>query len=120
MAVEKVSITLPAEVAENVRRVAERTGLTLSQWIADTVAAAAALAQTQEDAGLAKARAAAEEYEAAFGSPTPEEMAATKAELEAIEKQWTPEMEAQRLAAVAWLRGEGPHPLGLDPEWGTE
>lgn len=98
MAVEKISVSLPDHVATRARRAAERAGMPLSTWLAEAAEAAASL----DDA-----RAALEEYEAQFGTPTPEEIAETDAMLAAagVFEPETPEERASRLAALARLRG---------------
>lgn len=72
MASKKLSITLPAELAEDVERMARERGLPLSAWLA-------------EAAGEAKrhqvALAATADFEAEFGSFTDIEMAEARARL---------------------------------------
>ncbi|TDD53566.1 hypothetical protein E1263_27890 [Kribbella antibiotica] len=100
MAVEKLSVSLPDTVAVRARHAAERAGLPLSAWLAEAAETAA---------NLAEAHLAAEDYEAVYGKPDPQELQAGRAQLaEAgviIGAAETPEYAASRRAALARLLG---------------
>lgn len=98
MAVEKLSVSLPDIVAERARRAAERTGVSLSAWLAEAAEAAA---------DLAEAHAAAQDYAARFGEPDPEELEQIRVQL-AEAGVGAPESQedgAARAAALARLLG---------------
>lgn len=87
MNVQRMSISLPPEVAEIVRQAAARAGKSVSAWLAD-----AAVERAEHEAGLADGRAAMAEYEAEYG-PLPEELRA-KVRAELIELGVIPERPA--------------------------
>jgi hypothetical protein len=101
MAVVKLSVSLPAEVATKARQAAERTGQPLSTWLAEAARKAAEL-----DA----AQAAVEEYQAVYGTPTRAEM--IEAHIRLLEAgvglPETPDEQATRLAALERIRNYPP------------
>jgi hypothetical protein len=72
VATKKVTITLPEELLEEAKELAQDAGLPLSTWIADIVQH-----EIRIQAGLAAMR----EWEAEDGPLTEEELAAAEAEL---------------------------------------
>ncbi|MEU4542772.1 ribbon-helix-helix protein, CopG family [Nonomuraea dietziae] len=72
MAVKKISISLPEEILDEVARLAEREGLSVSAWLAQ-----AAGHVIRREAGLAAVR----EWEAEHGEITDEELSVAAAEL---------------------------------------
>ncbi|GAA3471489.1 ribbon-helix-helix protein, CopG family [Nonomuraea roseola] len=72
MAVKKISISLPEEILDEVARLAEREGLSVSAWL--TQAAGHVI---RREAGLAAVR----EWEAEHGEITDDELSAAAAEL---------------------------------------
>jgi hypothetical protein len=72
VATKKLSITLPAGLAENVERLARERGLAVSAWLAE-----AAQEAMRHEAALA----AIADYEAEFGRITEAELAQARARL---------------------------------------
>lgn len=66
--VHRMSISLPPEVADVVRRAAARAGVSVSTWLAD-----AAVERAEHEAALVDGRAAIAEYEAEDG-PLPQKL----------------------------------------------
>jgi predicted transcriptional regulator len=69
---KKLSITLPADLAEDVERLARERGLAVSAWLAEAA---------QEARRHQAALAAIADYEAEFGRITEEELAEARARL---------------------------------------
>lgn len=99
MAVEKLSVSLPDIVYARAKQAAEWEGVPLSTWLAQA-------AETAAD--LAEMRAAAEECEAMFGEPDPDEVAKVHAQLAeaGVGMPESPEAAAQRARAMARLFGD--------------
>ena len=79
MAVEKMSISMDAELAEEVRRSAAAEGQTVSAWIAGV------LAKKTRREGL---RALLEEYQAEHGAFTEEELAKASRDMGYDDPAW--------------------------------
>jgi hypothetical protein len=121
MAVEKVSVSLPAGVAHSARRAAECAGRSFLTWLGEKVVSATGRIQIRAYILIAnmRAREVDEDPDVIYDPLTPEEMAEVDAVVEELKKGWTPEEKAWRRAVLAWMAGKGPHPDGLDPWWGT-
>lgn len=92
MATKKLSITLPADLAEDVERLARERGLAVSAWLAE-----AALEAKRHHAALA----ALAEYEAEYGQFTEAELAETRARLAAMDAAAATPRRARRRNAAA-------------------
>jgi predicted transcriptional regulator len=92
MATRKLSITLPADLAEDVERLARERGLAVSAWLAE-----AALAAKRHHAALA----AIAEYEAEFGAFTEAELAEARERLAAMDATAATPRRARRRHAAA-------------------
>lgn len=99
MAVEKISVSLDADVAAQARQAAHRAGMSLSAWL--SLAA-------QRAAHASRARRILEGHFEEHGDPDPSEVAEVRAELDAIGfgHPMSPAQERARRRTLAWLDGD--------------